>query len=125
MRSPKKQLHPINRNYGLIKIIWASHHPKKRAIYFASIRPFIGMLSGCPRYFGNLLPSFSRASRYYKNSIQLFRVFPFSDNGKKAKYLPLAPIKAKILISRGSAYKIVAESGTILPKKPNVSAPKN
>jgi hypothetical protein len=54
------------------------------------------MLSGCPRYFGNLLPSFSRASRYYKNSIQLFRVFPFSDNGKKAKYLPLAPIEVEI-----------------------------
>jgi hypothetical protein len=30
----------------------------------------------------------------------------------------------EILISRGSAYKIVTESGTILPKKPNLSASK-
>jgi hypothetical protein len=47
----------------------------------------------------------------------------FLDYSKKAKYLPLAPIVVKILISRGSAYKIVTESGTILPKIPNASAP--
>jgi hypothetical protein len=47
----------------------------------------------------------------------------FLDENKKSKYLPLAPIEVEILISRGSAYKIVAESGTMYPKKPNLSAP--
>jgi len=44
------------------------------------------------------------------------------DNGKKAKSPPLAPIKTKILISRGSAYKIEVNSGTLFPKMPNVYA---
>jgi hypothetical protein len=38
-------------------------------------------------------------------------------DGKKAKYSLLAPIEVKILMSRGSAYKIVTESGTVLAKK--------
>jgi hypothetical protein len=46
----------------------------------------------------------------------------FLNDGKKIKYLPLAPIAAKILVSRASAYKIATESGTIYPKKPNLSA---
>jgi hypothetical protein len=41
---------------------------------------------------------------------------------KKAKSCLLAPIEVEILMSRGSAYKIVTESGTMLAKKPNVSA---
>jgi hypothetical protein len=41
-----------------------------------------------------------------------------------AKYISLAPIAVKILISRGSAYKIVTNSGTGVLKKPNASAPK-
>jgi hypothetical protein len=49
---------------------------------------------------------------------------PVLDHYKKAKSFPLAPIEVKILISRGSAYKIVTESGTIFPKTPNLSAPK-
>ena len=52
-------------------------------------------------------------------------IIAFSWNdGKKVKYLPLAPIEAKILISRGSAHKIEADSGTMLTKKPDFSAPK-
>jgi hypothetical protein len=43
---------------------------------------------------------------------------------KKAKSFPLAPVEVEILISRGSAYKIETENGTIFPKKPNLSAPK-
>jgi hypothetical protein len=43
---------------------------------------------------------------------------------KKVKYFPLAPIAMEILISRGSAYKIVMKSGTISPKKRNLSASK-
>jgi hypothetical protein len=45
------------------------------------------------------------------------------DDDKKAIFLPLAPIKVEILISRGSAYKIVTESGTMFPKMQNLSAP--
>jgi hypothetical protein len=47
------------------------------------------------------------------NLSSIITVFPFLDNGKKAKYLSLAPIAVEILISRGSAYKIVTKSGTI------------
>ncbi|PJJ07076.1 hypothetical protein CLU83_0217 [Flavobacterium sp. 1] len=46
----------------------------------------------------------------------LFCVFPFLNISKKAKYLLLAPIAVKILVSRGSAHKIETESGTILPE---------
>jgi hypothetical protein len=35
---------------------------------------------------------------------------------KKAKYLSLAPIAVGILVSRGSAYKIITESGTKFPE---------
>jgi hypothetical protein len=35
---------------------------------------------------------------------------------KNAKYLPLAPIEAKILVSRGSAHKIEMDSGTNVDK---------
>ena len=45
------------------------------------------------------------------------------DNGKKAKSLSLAPIAVKILINRGSAYKIVTESGTNADKRLNLTAP--
>jgi hypothetical protein len=38
-------------------------------------------------------------------------------DGKKAKHSLLAPIEVKILMSRGSAYKIVTESGTMFAKK--------
>ncbi|WP_165688783.1 hypothetical protein [Flavobacterium sp. A45] len=38
----------------------------------------------------------------------------FLNDGKKAKYFPLAPIEAEILVSWGSAHKIVVDSGTIL-----------
>jgi hypothetical protein len=48
----------------------------------------------------------------------------FLDDYKNAKSLPLAPITVEILISRGSAYKIETNSGTIFPKMPNLSAPK-
>lgn len=44
---------------------------------------------------------------------------------KKQNVSLLAPIAVEILISRGSAYKIVTESGTMFPKMPNVSAPEN
>jgi hypothetical protein len=44
---------------------------------------------------------------------------------KNPNVSPLAPIAVEILISRGSAYKIVTESGTMFPKMPNVSAPEN
>jgi len=47
----------------------------------------------------------------------------FSDNGKKTKYYPLAPIAVEILPIFHR--EIVAESGTIFPKKPNPSAPKS
>jgi hypothetical protein len=43
---------------------------------------------------------------------------------KKVKSLSLAPIEVEILISRGSAYKIETESGTVLAKMPNLSASK-
>jgi hypothetical protein len=43
---------------------------------------------------------------------------------KKVKYLPLAPIEVEILVCRGSAHKIETDSGTILSKMPNASAPK-
>ena len=46
----------------------------------------------------------------------------FLDENKKIKYLPLAPIIVEILISRGSAYKIATDSGTMPAKKPNLSA---
>lgn len=36
----------------------------------------------------------------------------FLNNGKKAKHLSLAPIAVKILVYRGSAHKIEANSGT-------------
>jgi hypothetical protein len=36
---------------------------------------------------------------------------------KKVKYFPLAPIAMEILISRGSAYKIVTKSGNNVGKK--------
>ncbi len=42
----------------------------------------------------------------------------------KRKICHLAPITMKILISRGSAYKIEMKSGTTFPKMPNLSAPK-
>ena len=35
---------------------------------------------------------------------------------EKQKSRPLAPIAVEILISRGSAYKIVTDSGTMFPK---------
>jgi len=47
------------------------------------------------------------------------------NNGKKAKSLLLAPVEVKILLCRGSAQKIATENGTILPKKPYLSASKN
>ena len=46
---------------------------------------------------------------------------------KKVKYLPLAPIEAKILVCLvfwDEAHKIEADSGTMLTKKPDFSAPK-
>ena len=49
----------------------------------------------------------------------------FFNESKKAKCLSLAPIEVKILVSRVSAHKIVADSGTIFPKMPNLSALKN
>ncbi|WP_326402124.1 hypothetical protein [Flavobacterium sp.] len=49
-------------------------------------------------------------------------LFSFLDDGKKEKYFPLAPIAMKILISWGSAYKIVMKSGTMLARTPNLSA---
>ena len=39
---------------------------------------------------------------------------------KKAKSFPVAPIVTKILISRGSAYKIVVDSGTNTDKKAKI-----
>jgi hypothetical protein len=45
------------------------------------------------------------------------------NNGKKAKCCLLAPIEAEILVGRGSAHKIKANSGTTLPEKTNLSAP--
>jgi hypothetical protein len=47
------------------------------------------------------------------------------DDDKNPKYLPLAPIVVKILLCRGSAQKIVTDSGTNAPKTPNLSAPKS
>jgi hypothetical protein len=41
-------------------MIWACHHPEKRAILFAGTRPFFGMLSGYPCYFGSLLLSLTQ-----------------------------------------------------------------
>jgi len=57
----------------------------------------------------------------------LWRNDVFLNEVKKAKYFPLAPIAVKILISLvfwDEAYKIVTESGRILPKMPYVSASK-
>ena len=48
----------------------------------------------------------------------------FKNYGKKTKYLPLAPIEVKILISWGSAYKIATKSGTILAENANLPASK-
>jgi hypothetical protein len=45
------------------------------------------------------------------------------DDEKKAKYLFLAPIAVEILMSRGSAHKIAADSETNAVKKLNFSAP--
>jgi hypothetical protein len=42
---------------------------------------------------------------------------------RKKIFLPLAPIEVEILLCRGSAQKIETESGTMYPKKPNLSAP--
>jgi hypothetical protein len=48
-----------------------------------------------------------------KKTLELFdSIFFFQMTAKKEKYLLLAPIAVKILISRGSAYKIETESGT-------------
>lgn len=44
---------------------------------------------------------------------------------KKAKSLSLAPIAVETLCGWGPATKIVTESGTMYPKMPNLSAPKN
>jgi len=44
---------------------------------------------------------------------------------KNAKFISLAPVEVKILVCRGSAHKIEAKNGTILAKKPNLSAPKS
>jgi hypothetical protein len=59
---------------------------------------------------------------YITTLVRLLLLFLFLDNGKKVKSLPLSPIAVEILISRGSAYKIVTESGTMLTKMPNLSA---
>jgi hypothetical protein len=40
----------------------------------------------------------------------------FLNDGKKAKIFPLAPVVVKILLCRGSAQKIAADNGTILPE---------
>jgi hypothetical protein len=50
---------------------------------------------------------------------------PFLDDDKKSKSLPLAPIVVEILVSRGSAYKIATESGTILPENAKSFCSKN
>jgi hypothetical protein len=59
------------------------------------------------------------------NLNSIVAVFHFLNNGKNAKSFPLAPVEVEILISRGSAYKIAAKNGTILTKKPHLSAPNN
>jgi hypothetical protein len=41
----------------------------------------------------------------------------FFNIGKKAKYLSLAPIAVKILVSRGSAHKIATDGGTMPANK--------
>nr|WP_315255455.1 hypothetical protein [uncultured Flavobacterium sp.] len=40
----------------------------------------------------------------------------FLNDVKKAKTFPLAPVVVKILLCRGSAQKIAADNGTILPE---------
>jgi hypothetical protein len=49
----------------------------------------------------------------------------FLNNGKKAESLLLAPIEAEILVSRGSAHKIKADSGTILAENAQSFCSKN
>ncbi|PJJ06951.1 hypothetical protein CLU83_0072 [Flavobacterium sp. 1] len=55
---------------------------------------------------------------YYLQRLKLLAVVKpwivFLNDGKKAKYLLLAPIAVKILVNRGSVHKIVTESGSIL-----------
>jgi hypothetical protein len=53
---------------------------------------------------------------FKKSQFDYFYFSFLKNNDKKAKSFSLAPIEVEILISRGSAYKIVAESGTIIPK---------
>jgi hypothetical protein len=48
--------------------------------------------------------------------------FDCPNDTKKVIYLPSAPIVVEILLCRGSAQKIETDSGTIFPKKPNLSA---
>ena len=60
---------------------------------------------------------------YFVSSLRSCANPRYQYDGKKAKSCLLAPIEVEILMSRGSAYKIVTESGTVFPKKPNVSAP--
>ncbi|PZX93462.1 hypothetical protein DOS84_11420 [Flavobacterium aquariorum] len=58
--------------------------------------------------FGLLLASFGQPFLVF---------FPFLNDGKKAKYLLLAPIVVEILVCRCSAYKIVTDGGTNADKK--------
>jgi len=46
-------------------------------------------------------------------------------NGKKAIFIPLAPVEVEILLCWGSAQKIATEDGRIFQKIPNLSATKN
>jgi len=46
------------------------------------------------------------------------------DASKNAPCPSLAPNAVEILMARGSGHKIVTESGSLLPEKPHLSAPK-
>ncbi len=45
---------------------------EKGANYLCLYSPLFLMLSGCPRYFGSLLPSLSRANRFIHDSFFYF-----------------------------------------------------
>jgi hypothetical protein len=64
-------------------------------------------------------------SQYRLTVLNVIYIAFLDDVKKKQNTSPLAPIAVKILVSRCSAYKIETESGTMYPKKPNLSAPKN
>ncbi len=53
-----------------------------------------------------------RRQNFVQNLSLIIILFFFLDDGKKAESPVLAPIETKILISRGSAYKIEVYSGT-------------